>query len=150
MIRKRAARRRTIVAAIVLLLPVAASAQAPQPAPILVLPFDNPAHEARLAWMREGAAILLTEMLAAADETVIDREERLEAFDRLQLPAAATLSRASTIKVGQAVLASQVVTGSIAMQGDQLIARARAVRLDSGRLMPEVAASGPLSDLFVV
>ena len=136
------------VATLVLAAPVVASAQAP--APILVLPFDNPAHEARLAWMREGAAILLSEMLAAAGETVIDREERLEAFDRLQLPASATLSRASTIKVGQAVMASQVVTGTITMQGDQLIARARAVRLDTGRLLPEVAATGAIADLFVI
>ena len=81
------------VAAFLLVLLVAAAAQTPQPAPILVLPFDNPSHEARLAWMREGAAILLTEMLAAAGETVIDREERLEAFDRLQLPVSATLRK---------------------------------------------------------
>jgi tetratricopeptide (TPR) repeat protein len=135
----------------VLVAPVMASAQVPQPpAPILVLPFDNPAHEARLAWMREGAAILLSEMLAAAGETVIDREERLEAFDRLQLPVSATLSRASTIRVGQAVMASQVVTGTISMQGDQLIARARAVRLDSGRLLPEIASTGAIADLFAV
>jgi predicted Zn-dependent protease len=100
--------------------------------------------------MREGAAILLSEMLGAAGETVIDREERVEAFDRLQLPASATLSRASTIRVGQAVMASQVVTGSVSMQGDQLIARARAVRLDTGRLLPEVAATGALADLFVI
>lgn len=141
-----------VVIAGALVAPTVAGAQVPQPqpAPILVLPFDNPSHEARLAWMREGAAILLSEMLAATGETVIDREERLDAFDRLQLPASATLSRASTIRVGQAVTASQVVTGTVSMQGDQLIARARAVRLDTGRLMPEVAATGAIADLFVV
>jgi tetratricopeptide (TPR) repeat protein len=127
-----------------------ASAQVPHGAPILVLPFDNPTHEVRLTWMREGAAILLSEMLAAAGETVIDREERLDAFDRLQLPAGATLSRASTIRVGQALTASLVVTGSVEMKGDQLIARARIVRLDAGRLLPEVEASGPIADLFNV
>lgn len=116
----------------------------------LVVPFDNPAHEARLTWMREGAAILMSELLAAAGEIVIDREERLQAFDRLQLPAGATLSRASTIRVGNAVAASVVVSGSVSTQGDQLTARARAVRLDSGRLMPEVTATGPITDLFGV
>ena len=60
--------------------------------------------------MREGAAILLSDMLEAAGEEVIDREERLQAFDRLQLPASATLSRASTIRVGQTVGASLVVS----------------------------------------
>lgn len=133
-----------------LAVPVSAAAQVPEGAPVLVLPFDNPTHEARLAWMREGAAILLSEMLGAAGETVIDREERLEAFDRLQLPATATLSRASTIKVGQAMLASLVITGTVAMEEDQLVARARAVRLDTGRLLPEVEARGALTDLFAV
>lgn len=133
-----------------LIAPGIALAQVPAGAPVLVLPFDNPAQAARLTWMREGAAILLSETLAANGEVVIDREERLQAFDRLQFPAHATLSRASTIKVGQAVTASLVVVGTVAMQGDQLVARARIIRLDSGRLLTEVEASGPLSDLFAV
>jgi len=127
-----------------------AQAQSPPPAPIVVVPFDNPTQEPRLTWMREGAAILLSEMLLSSGEVVVDREERLQAFDRLQLPAGATLSRASTIKVGQAVTASQVVSGTLVMKGDQLIARARGVRIDTGRLLPEVEASGPVTDLYGV
>lgn len=124
--------------------------QTPVKAPIVVLPFDNPSQEPRLAWLREGAAILLTEMLSGSGELVVERDERLQAFDRLQLPAGATLSRASTIKVGQVVTASLVVSGTIAMQGDQLLARARGVRIDTGRLLAEVEASGPLTDLYGV
>jgi len=126
------------------------SAQVPAGAVIIVLPFENPTQEPRLAWMREGAAILLTETLAAAGEIVVDREERLQVFDRLQMPASASLSRASTIRVGQTVGASLVITGSVAMQSDQLVARARVVRLDTGKLLPEVEARGPLSQLFAV
>jgi tetratricopeptide (TPR) repeat protein/TolB-like protein len=127
-----------------------ASAQVPPGSAIVVLPFENPTQEARLTWMREGAAILLSETLAAAGEIVVDREERLAAFDRLQLPASANLSRASTIRVGQAISASFVVSGTVAMQGDQIVARARVVRLDTGRLLPDVEARGPLSNLFGV
>jgi tetratricopeptide (TPR) repeat protein/TolB-like protein len=134
----------------VLAWPAATNAQVSDGSPIVVLPFDNPAHEARLTWMREGAAILLSEMLMASGETVIDREERLQAFDRLQLPAGATLSRASTIRVGHALSALLVVSGTVATQNDQLIARARVVRLDTGRLLPEVEASGPIADLYAV
>jgi tetratricopeptide (TPR) repeat protein len=118
--------------------------------PVVVLPFDNPAQEARLAWMREGAAILLTDALAALGAPVIEREERLQAFDRLQLPAHATLSRASTIRVGHALSASSVIVGTLQVQGDRLVARARVVRIDTGRLLPEVDASGPLTDMFAV
>lgn len=129
--------------------PSAAQAQAADD-PLIVIPFDNPSQEARLAWMREGAAILLTDVLTAAGAPVIEREERLQAFDRLQLPAHATLSRASTIRVGEALAASAVVSGTMLMDGDQLAVRARVVRLDTGRLLPEVVATGPLTDLFNV
>ncbi|MFM8533626.1 MAG: hypothetical protein ACKOEC_08550, partial [Acidimicrobiia bacterium] len=74
--------------------------------------------------MGEGAAILLTELLAAAGEAVVDRGERLAAFDRLQVPAGAALSRASTIRVGHAVAATVVISGSVSTAGDQLTARA--------------------------
>jgi tetratricopeptide (TPR) repeat protein len=125
-------------------------AQAPADAPTVVVPFDNPAQEPRLAWMREGAAILLTDALAAAGAAVIEREERLQAFDRLQLPANATLSRASTIRVGHALGAAAVASGSLQTQGDQLIVRARVIRIDTGRLLPEVESSGPLPEMFKV
>ena len=138
------------VLAAVIAAPAVARAQVPPGAPVLVIPFDNPSQQARLTWMREGAAILLSEMLGIAGEIVIDREERLQAFDRLQLPAGATLSRASTIRVGQALGASLVVSGAVQMDGDRLVARARVVRLDSGRLLPEMESSGPLTDLFAV
>ena len=128
--------------------PAAGAAQVPGGVAVLVLPFDNPRQEPRLAWMREGAAVLLTDLLAASGERVINREERLRAFDRLQLPAGAGLSRASSIKVGQVVAAGVVVIGTLELTGDQLLARGRVVRLDTGRLLPEVQAAGALADLF--
>lgn len=130
--------------------PAAGMAQVPAGASVLVLPFDNPRQEPRLAWMREGAAVLLTDLLAASGERIINREERLRAFDRLQLPAGAGLSRASSIKVGQVVAAGAVVSGTLELTGDQLMARARVVRLDTGRLLPEVQATGALVDVFGV
>ena len=130
--------------------PALGAAQVLPGAPVLVLPFDNPQQDARLAWLREGAAVLLTDLLAASGERVIDRQERLRAFDRLQLPATAGLSRASSIKVGQVVAASVVVIGTLELSGDQLVARGRMVRLDTGRLLPDVQASGALTDVFAV
>ena len=146
-----------------------AAAQAPPDGPAVVIPFDNPTQEARLLWMREGAAILLTDALAAIGVPIVEREERLEAFDRLQLPANATLSRASTIRIGHALSATSVINGSMQIRGltpgeiarnsnDQtpkgsdpyLTVRARVVRIDTGRLLPEVEASGALPDIFGV
>ena len=56
----------------------AARAQAPADGAVMVLPFDNPGQDPQLAWLREGAAVLLTELLASAGETAIDRGERLQ------------------------------------------------------------------------
>ena len=144
----------TVLAAGLALLAIAfagpAAAQDRAEAPLIVIPFDNPKQEPRLAWMREGAAILLTDALAATGAPVIEREERLQAFDRLQLPAYAALSRASTIRVGEALSASAVVSGTVQTEGEQLTVRARVVRLDTGRLLPEIVATGPLPDLFNV
>ena len=137
------------VVALCLLHAAVAGAQ-PVEAPLLVVPFDNPSREPRLAWMREGAAILLTDALAATGASVIDREERLQAFDRMQLPANASLSRASTIRVGHAVTASSVISGSVQLQGEHLVVRARVVRIDTGRLLPSVEAAGPLPEMFNV
>ena len=142
---------RALLAAAVLAVAVPVTAgQVPEGAPLVVIPFENPAGEPRLTWMREGSAILLSDVLAAAGETVIDREERLQAFDRLQIPAHARLSRASTIRVGQAVGAAVVVGGTFSVQGDQLTVRARVVQLEPGRLLPEVESTGPLSAIFEV
>ena len=126
------------------------SAQPPADGPAVVIPFDNPTHDPRLAWLREGAAILLTDALVAIGVPVVEREERLQAFDRLQLPANATLSRASTIRIGHALSAASVINGTMQMQGEQLVVRARTVRIDTGRLLPEVEASGALPDMFGV
>lgn len=130
--------------------PAPGAAQVPAGTSVLVLPFENPKQEPRLAWMREGAAVLMTDLLAASGERVVSREERLRAFDRLQWPAIAALSRASSIRAGQAVGASVVVIGTLELTGDQLVARARVVRLDTGRLLPEVQAAGVLSDAFAI
>jgi tetratricopeptide (TPR) repeat protein len=133
-----------------LMIPAGSFAQVPPGALTMVLPFDNVRQEPRLAWMREGASILLTDLLSANGEVAIEREDRLEAYDRLQLPATASLSRASSIRVGQVVGATVVVLGGVEIAADQLVARARLVRLDTGRLLPDVEAQGPLADMFGV
>jgi len=143
-------RRAAALLAAVLAWPALAGAQVPAGAPVLVLPFENPAQDPRLAWLREGAAVLLTDLLAAGGEPVVERDERLRAYDRLQLPVTAGLSRALSIKVGQAVAAGAVVVGTLELSGDQLIVRGRVVRLDTGRLLPELQASGAPADLFSV
>src|SRR5688572_22052198 len=117
---------------------------------ILVVPFTNAQKEPRLAWLSEGAAVLVADELVARGLAAIRRPERVRAFDRLNLPLSATLSRATIIKVGQLVGATEVVVGTYRLDGEQLAVEAHSIRIDTGRLQPHVRERAPLADLFGV
>ena len=53
---------------------------------LLVIPFENPAREARIYWIGEASAVLLADDLNALGKRAYTREERLDAFQRLQVP----------------------------------------------------------------
>jgi tetratricopeptide (TPR) repeat protein len=127
----------------------AVSAQAPAAADrFLIIPFDNPGHETRIYWLAEASAILLADNLNAAGRHAYTREERLEAFERLEVPSVATLSHATVIRLGRLVGATHVVIGSIALGGTGMFVRAQNIRLDTGRFETEVVETGALEDLF--
>jgi hypothetical protein len=98
------------------------SLEASQPAAgsrVLVMPFavevDAKASrtESAALWLGEAAAVLLTDGLASRGVGVIDRDERLDVFDRLQLPMSATLTRATLIRVADIFGASEIVFGEV-------------------------------------
>ena len=120
----------------VALAPAPARAQAPAPR-TLVLPFEA-GREPRSWWLGEGAAVALADALRGLGMDVIGRDERLHAFARLQVPTVATLSHGTVIRVGQLVGAQGVVVGSLVLENDLLVIRARHLRLDTGRLGPEI------------
>ena len=138
--------RSVLVCAAVLYATVASAQSAP---PLhLVVPFENAKGEARIHWLSEASAVLLTDDLVALGVPAMRREDRLRAFERLRVPPVATLSHATVIRLGQVVGAAQVVVGAFELQGDTLVVRARTIRLDTGRLSPEMIERGPLTDLL--
>lgn len=140
---------RRAVAAASLTLAASASAQPalPTAAPYLVVPFENMAGESRLYWLGEASAVLLTDHLNAVGAPAIRREHRLRAFTRLRVPSVSTLSHATVIRVGQVVGAASVVVGAFALENDEIVVRARTIRLDTGRISLELVERGPLADL---
>jgi len=132
-----------------------AAAQAPAPAAagrVLVMPFENASKQARLGWMGEGAALLLTGQIEALGVDALSRGERLRAFDRFQVPLRSSLSRATVIRIGEVVGASDVVIGSFTLEADVLVLRARRITLGPGRLAPDAEVRGALgstAQLFV-
>lgn len=83
---------------------------------ILVLPFENSDREPRLIWLGEAAAILVADELNARGLGAIDRSDRVRAYEQLNLPVAAPLSRATLIKVGHILAASEVIGGSYRLE----------------------------------
>jgi tetratricopeptide (TPR) repeat protein len=125
----------------------AARAQTPPPVGagrVLVMPFENASKQPRLTWMGEGASILLTGQFEELGVQVLSRGDRQRAFDRLQVPPLANLSRATVIRIGELVGAGDVVVGAFGLEGDVLTIRARRINLASGRSDPEVAVQGAL------
>jgi Flp pilus assembly protein TadD len=123
---------------------------APAPGRQLVLPFENTTKEARVFWLGEASAVILTDDLQTLGVPAISRDDRLRAFERLRVPEVASLSHATVIRLAQLVGASQVVVGSFDLKGNELTVRARAIRLDTGRMSAEITSSGPLSAIFAV
>jgi len=122
-----------------------------QPAPgnrILVVPFETTQHDARTFWLSEASAILLADALGARGLPAIGRDERVRAFEQLRLPPSASLSRATIVKVGNVVGASEVIMGNLSLDGETLNIEAHSIRIDVGRLQPQATERGPLTDLF--
>jgi tetratricopeptide (TPR) repeat protein len=129
-----------------------AHAQAPAAArpTVLVVPFNSEGRDPRGYWLREASAVIVTNDLVSRGVPAMSRDERLRAFDSLRVPAAARLSHATVIRLGQIVGATRVIVGSCAIAGDTLTVRARSILLDKGGLSAEVVESGPLADLFAI
>jgi tetratricopeptide (TPR) repeat protein/TolB-like protein len=116
----------------------------------LVIPFENAARTPQTYWLGEGSAVILTDDLIALGAPAITRDDRLRAFERLRVPAVATLSHATVIRLGQLLGAGEVIVGSFEVKGQDIIVRARAIRIDTGRMAPEIVESGPLAEIFAV
>jgi tetratricopeptide (TPR) repeat protein len=115
---------------------------------ILVMPFENLKKEGRIFWLGEASAVLLADNLNALGFDAITRDERRYAFERLQVPPAASLTDATLIRIGQLVGAAQIVVGTLQMEGDDLVVRARSIALEAGRVRVTASERGPIPELF--
>jgi tetratricopeptide (TPR) repeat protein len=117
---------------------------------VLVVPFENTQHDPTVYWLSEASAVLLADELRVRDVGAITRAERVRAFEQLHLPLSASLSRATLIKVGELVGATEVMVGAYSLTGGTLKLSAHGIRIDVGRLQPDVAEQGPSNELFTL
>ena len=120
---------------------------------VLVMPFaadadpQAPGGAAAARWLSEAASVLLSDGLSARGVGAVPRDDRVAVFDRLQLPMSFPLTRATTIRVGDLIGASEIVFGDIKL-AEKLSVRARLVRLASGQQLPDIVDEAPLTDIF--
>jgi tetratricopeptide (TPR) repeat protein len=132
-----------------------AAAQVPAASRVLVMPFAasvdaaSPGSAGRSLWLGQAVALLITDDLRSRGVPAVSREECVRAFDRLQLPMSSTLTRATMVRVGELLGASEIVFGDVRL-GARLSVRARMIRLDAGALEPDVARDGSLDEIFDV
>jgi tetratricopeptide (TPR) repeat protein len=115
--------------------------------PTLVMPFDG-GSDPRASWLGEGVALLMADDLNSMGGDALTRADRLRAFERLQVPSRATLTRGTVIKIGQLVGAGTVVSGRLEFAGDALAIHVEAIRIDTGRVSASFDERGPLGDLL--
>jgi Tfp pilus assembly protein PilF len=142
-------------ALLTLLVALPAEAQMGSASRVLVMPFSvevsasAPGGSGAALWLGEAASLLLSEDLTGLGIGALGREERIAAFDRLQLPMSAALTRATMIRVGELIGATDVIVGEIRLS-EQLHITARHLELGPGRQRPDVSVSGKLEAIFPV
>ena len=129
--------------------PVAATGTGPvEPSVrILVMPFENVTRNSRIFWLGEASSVILADDLNALGTDAITREERRHAFERLQVPPAAALTQATIIRIAQIVGAARVVLGTVQMDHESLVVRARVVGLESARVVNDITERGSLGGI---
>jgi tetratricopeptide (TPR) repeat protein len=124
---------------------------------VLVLPFANLSASTDLNWLGVSLAQAVIDALTAQGIRVLDPDEREEAYRRLSLRPYARLTRASVIRMAEALDASQALYGEFELippekpspDGSRGSLRVSARLLDVNQLSkgPDFSETGALEDL---
>ena len=115
---------------------------------LLVVPFENTARRAELDWVGESFAEALTVRLAGAGHSLLPREERLAGLERLGLPPATALTRASWLRLAEEVGAGWLVLGGFQVEDATLTLRAELVDVRQLALIRLGEERGPFDRLL--
>jgi len=115
---------------------------------LLVMPFENASTVPGIDWIGEAFPEVLGQRLDGGQLYIINRSDRLAAFDQMGIPASAKPSRATVYEIAQELDADYVVLGNYRFDGQKFTAHARVMNTDRLRLSPELTESGTLYDLI--
>jgi len=113
---------------------------------LIIMPFENESKTSGVDWLSEACSEVLLERMQIPGLYLIDREERVFAFDRAGVPATVRPTRATVFRVAEQMSADFVVLGSYKVEGNSYRASAQVLEVKNLRLRPAVTVSGPLPD----
>lgn len=114
--------------------------------PVAVFPPEPAAADAENAWIGEAVADRLAHDLAVLGMDAVERADGLRAQEALEIPPL-PLSRATCIRVAEAVGARRLVVGSYRAQQADVTLTLQLMDASRGTLSPPLVASGPLDTL---
>lgn len=112
---------------------------------LLVLPPDS-ADSVEAGRTAEAVSDLLPHALAFLGAPVVERADRLLGLEALELPSV-PLTRASAVRLAEAVGASRLVVGKLELKGDQVELALRLLDIERGTLSTPFISSGALQAL---
>ena len=151
MVIKELAREACLAAALLLAsAPAAQPEAAPETRTVLVFPFENRSARPDLDWLSEGFSEVISARLGGPSRYVLDRDERIAAYDELGVPADTALTLATDFKVAETLGVDWAVMGNFTVQADRLTARARLLDMRHLKLKPALETTGELGDVVDV
>jgi tetratricopeptide (TPR) repeat protein len=135
--------------------PTVAPTPAPRSAPsgtlvgvrhtLLVLPLEAAAGTSE-PWISEAVADQLPRTLALLGVPAVSRTERLQAQSGLEIPDV-PLSRATSVRVAEALGATRLVTGTYTLEGEKVTLSLRLLDVERATLSAPLIASGAVDGL---
>jgi len=130
-----------------LFISTAAAQESPQHL-VLVLPFDNTGKTPGLDWMSEAFPETIGRRLTEEDALIINRSDRIYAFERMGIPGNSHPSRATILMSAKEMDVDLVVMGSFSFDGSQFTVHAQMLSVKSLRMTPEIVESGGIAQFM--
>jgi len=116
------------------------------PPTLLVLPPDTATEDVPASRTAEAVSDLLPQALAFLGVPAVPRSDRLLALQALEIPPV-TLTRATSIRIAEALRADRVVVGRLELTGETLELSLRLLDVERGTLSAPLSASGAYARL---
>lgn len=113
----------------------------------IVFPLDRASKSELPPWIGEGIALSISTQINSRELRTIDRDDRIQIVESLDLPPGAPLSHGSMIRVAQRADANLVIMGAYSGSERNLRISIRLLEVKSLKLSGEMVANGPVSAL---